>query len=128
LRKLEVNAQGLDLLTPVAGRSYLLRSQDSEAAALPSLLVATLASTRGIDMPELSHVFILGMPEGKIDGYLHAAGRTGRFGKPGKVITVVERKEERAGEDKKTVTDEEKKMKSMFSQMGIKPAKIDHFD
>ena len=94
----------------------------------PTLLVSTLASTRGLDLPELSHVFILGIPQGRIDSYLHISGRTGRFGKPGRVITVVEREEEQTDEGIKVIKDEEKMMKSMFGKMGITPIKIEHFD
>lgn len=128
LRSFEVNAQGLDLLTPEAGKSYLLQSHDSKVEESPTLLVSTLASTRGLDLPELSHVFILGMPEGRIDTYMHVAGRTGRFGKPGRVITVVEREEEVTEDGVKVVKDEEKKLKGMFREMGVTPAKVEHFN
>lgn len=128
LRALEVNAQGLDLLSPEAGKNYLLRGDGSEPEESPTLLVSTLASTRGLDLPELSHVFIMGMPEGRIDSYMHMAGRTGRFGKPGQVITVVEREEEQTDDGIRVVKDEEKKMKGMFKEMGITPTKVDHFE
>jgi len=58
------------------------------------LLVGTAATTRGVDVPGLSHVFIVGLPgtsvRGRtVDTYLHLAGRTGRFGSAGRVISVV---------------------------------------
>jgi superfamily II DNA/RNA helicase len=129
LRSLNVNARGLDLLTPSSGKSFLLRAHDSaEVEELPSLIVSTLASTRGLDMPDLSHVFILGMPEGRLDAYLHIAGRTGRFGSPGKVISVVEGQDEHPGEDIKVTKNVEKKMGGMLKEMGVEPIKVDHFD
>ena len=59
------------------------------------MLVGTTATTRGIDLDGLTHVFIIGIPEGpqvngkSVDAYVHLAGRVGRFGKTGRVITVV---------------------------------------
>jgi Helicase conserved C-terminal domain len=80
LRRLGVNAQGLNV-------------EDKIDRA--TLLVATTASTRGLDLDGLTHVFIVGIPEGpqvngrSVDAYVHLAGRVGRFGSVGRVITVV---------------------------------------
>ena len=65
LRMLGVNAHGLDLLANDRGRAHLLRGAGDRVEANPTLLVSTLASTRGLDLPDLSHVFILGVPEGE---------------------------------------------------------------
>ncbi|OZJ07001.1 hypothetical protein BZG36_00038 [Bifiguratus adelaidae] len=54
----------------------------------PQLLLATEFTSRGVDLPDISHVFILGIPK-SIASYLHMAGRTGRFGRQGTVITLV---------------------------------------
>ncbi|KAL1920243.1 uncharacterized protein VTP21DRAFT_1389 [Calcarisporiella thermophila] len=54
----------------------------------PNLLIGTEVTTRGIDLPLLSHVFILGAPSSPA-AYLHVAGRTGRMGKPGSVFTFI---------------------------------------
>ncbi len=51
-------------------------------------LVATDVAARGIDIEDLSHVFIYSAPESS-DQYIHRAGRTGRIGKTGKVISLV---------------------------------------
>ncbi|CAG8564167.1 774_t:CDS:2 [Ambispora leptoticha] len=53
-----------------------------------TLYVATEFSARGIDIPSISHVFILGMPSSAAC-YLHMAGRTGRMGRVGKVISFI---------------------------------------
>jgi superfamily II DNA/RNA helicase len=44
-----------------------------------SLLVATPSAARGLDLPEVSHVYNVGLPSDSTD-YLHRAGRAGRIG------------------------------------------------
>lgn len=51
-------------------------------------LVATDVAARGLDLPELSHVFQYELPE-DIEGYIHRAGRTGRAGGSGVAISLV---------------------------------------
>ncbi|GAB7024280.1 DEAD/DEAH box helicase [Salidesulfovibrio brasiliensis] len=53
------------------------------------ILVATDVAARGIDIPELSHVFMFEPPEDP-ESYIHRAGRTGRAGASGTVITLVD--------------------------------------
>ena len=53
------------------------------------LLVATDVAARGIDIPELSHVFLYEPPEDR-ESYIHRAGRTGRAGAAGMVISLVD--------------------------------------
>jgi ATP-dependent RNA helicase DeaD len=52
-------------------------------------LVATDVAARGIDIPELSHVFQYEPPEDP-EQYIHRAGRTGRAGASGVAITLVD--------------------------------------
>ena len=52
-------------------------------------LVATDVAARGIDIPELSHVFLYEPPEDH-ESYIHRAGRTGRAGAAGTVISIVD--------------------------------------
>lgn len=52
-------------------------------------LVATDVAARGIDIPELSHVFMMEPPEDP-ESYVHRAGRTGRAGASGTAITMVD--------------------------------------
>lgn len=52
-------------------------------------LVATDVAARGIDIPDLSHVFLYTPPEDH-EGYIHRAGRTGRAGAAGVVISLVD--------------------------------------
>jgi ATP-dependent RNA helicase DeaD len=51
-------------------------------------LVATDVAARGIDIEDLSHVFIYSAP-GSPELYIHRAGRTGRIGKTGQVVSLV---------------------------------------
>ena len=50
-------------------------------------LVATDVASRGIDIPDLSHVFLYEVPEDHED-YIHRAGRTGRAGAAGTAISM----------------------------------------
>ncbi len=53
------------------------------------LLVATDVAARGIDIPDLSHVFLYEPPEDH-ESYIHRAGRTGRANCAGTVISLVD--------------------------------------
>lgn len=54
-----------------------------------NVLVATDVAARGIDIEDVSHVFNFDMPRTS-DTYLHRIGRTGRAGKKGIAISLVE--------------------------------------
>jgi ATP-dependent RNA helicase DeaD len=56
------------------------------------ILVASDIAARGLDFPDLTHVFQLDFPETP-HAYLHRAGRTGRAGKVGVVISIVTARE-----------------------------------
>jgi ATP-dependent RNA helicase DeaD len=58
-------------------------------------LVATDVASRGIDLPDLSHVIIYEPPEDP-ELYIHRAGRTGRAGAGGVVISLVDVMEQMA--------------------------------
>jgi Helicase conserved C-terminal domain len=122
LRGMGVNAHGLDLMTDGKGRGHLLNG-GAEDVENPTLLVSTLATTRGLDLPELTHVFILGILEGRavdgrtLDSYLHLAGRVGRFGRSGKVISVLE-----------TGDEEVSRMRRVLRELVIVPRQFEHFD
>jgi ATP-dependent RNA helicase DeaD len=51
-------------------------------------LVTTDVASRGIDIEDLSHVFIFSTPDSP-EQYIHRAGRTGRVGKRGRAISLV---------------------------------------
>ena len=51
-------------------------------------LATTDVASRGIDIEDLSHVFIFSTPESP-EQYIHRAGRTGRVGKSGRAISLI---------------------------------------
>jgi superfamily II DNA/RNA helicase len=53
-----------------------------------SLLVASDVAARGLDIPDVSHVFNFDVPHHP-DDYVHRIGRTGRAGRSGTAITIV---------------------------------------
>ncbi|WP_227937497.1 DEAD/DEAH box helicase [Alkalihalobacillus deserti] len=57
------------------------------------VLVATDVAARGLDVDDVTHIIQLDPPASP-DSYLHRAGRTGRMGKSGSVITLIDRNSE----------------------------------
>ncbi|KAA1468282.1 P-loop containing nucleoside triphosphate hydrolase protein [Dentipellis sp. KUC8613] len=128
LRMLGVNAVGLDLLSNERGRSHLLRGSGAAVEENPTLLVTTLATTRGLDLPDLSHVFILGVCTArKVDSYLHLAGRVGRFGRGGKVVSVLEERREVVNGEKRTWKDEPRQYSLMLKTLGLQATRHESF-
>ncbi|CAJ0576827.1 unnamed protein product, partial [Mesorhabditis spiculigera] len=71
------------------------RSQMDREATLKSfregrvqILVATDLASRGIDVPDITHVINYDFP-GEIEEYVHRVGRTGRAGKSGEAMTYM---------------------------------------
>ncbi|MGN6584486.1 MAG: helicase-related protein, partial [Rhizobiaceae bacterium] len=71
--------------------------QPARMAALDSfrtggvaLLIASDVAARGLDIPDVSHVFNFDVPTHAED-YVHRIGRTGRAGRAGKAFTIVTR-------------------------------------
>jgi superfamily II DNA/RNA helicase len=54
------------------------------------LLVASDVAARGLDIPDVSHVFNFDVPTHAED-YVHRIGRTGRAGRSGRAFTIVTR-------------------------------------
>src|SRR6185437_4479483 len=52
------------------------------------LLIASDVAARGLDIPDVSHVFNFDVPH-HADDYIHRIGRTGRAGKSGVAISIV---------------------------------------
>jgi ATP-dependent RNA helicase DeaD len=52
------------------------------------VLVTTDVASRGIDVDDVSHVFIFSTPDSP-EQYIHRAGRTGRIGKSGRAISLL---------------------------------------
>ena len=58
------------------------------------LLIATEVAARGLDIPDVTHVFNFDIPD-DADAYIHRIGRTGRMGRKGDAITFVTPREMR---------------------------------
>ncbi len=86
LRRFGYNADQLSGdLSQAAREQVLQRIRDGKLR----FLVATDVAARGIDIPELSHVFQYEVPDNP-EPYIHRAGRTGRAGAAGTAIMLVE--------------------------------------
>ena len=79
--------RGDALLRPAAEEA---RAGDGAASAAGEIrhLVTTDVASRGIDIEDLSHVFIFSTPDSP-EQYIHRAGRTGRVGKSGRAISLI---------------------------------------
>jgi superfamily II DNA/RNA helicase len=60
-----------------------------------ALLVASDVAARGLDIPDVSHVFNFDVPH-HADDYVHRIGRTGRAGRSGAAITIVAPSDQKA--------------------------------
>jgi superfamily II DNA/RNA helicase len=58
------------------------------------MLIATDVAARGLDIPGVTHVVHIDLPR-DITQYIHRAGRTGRMGASGMVLSLVTEREER---------------------------------
>jgi ATP-dependent RNA helicase DeaD len=59
------------------------------STATRGVLVTSVDTARGLDFPDVDCVLVLGRAGGP-DEYLHVAGRTGRGGASGTVVSVLE--------------------------------------
>nr|WP_086424744.1 DEAD/DEAH box helicase [Nitrospira cf. moscoviensis SBR1015] len=63
-------------------------------AGQTELLVATDVAARGLDIPQVSHVINYDLPS-SAEVYVHRIGRTGRAGREGVAITILDPREQR---------------------------------
>jgi superfamily II DNA/RNA helicase len=82
------------------------------------LLIASDVAARGLDIPDVSHVFNFDVPHHP-DDYVHRIGRTGRAGRSGAAITIV------APSDQKSVGAIEKLIGQSIPWAGDPPAAED---
>lgn len=83
------NAEALHGDLSQAQRDYVMQKFRNKNL---NLLVATDVAARGIDVNELTHVINYNLPE-DIESYTHRSGRTGRAGKEGTSIAIVNMRE-----------------------------------
>ncbi|WFD37846.1 uncharacterized protein MJAP1_000793 [Malassezia japonica] len=94
----------------------------------PVLYLLQSSSARGLDVPGLTHVFLVGMPAvGDAVQYTHLAGRVARIGRdgrraPGKVVTLLRGHK---GQARDTISSNEEKMSSLYKRLGLVPGPFD---
>jgi len=77
-----------EFVTPITAAKQHRRVQGDNADSTPRILVACKSSARGLHFDGVDFVYILARPSGP-DEYLHLAGRTGRCGEAGTVVTIL---------------------------------------
>ncbi|MEM6377012.1 MAG: DEAD/DEAH box helicase [Bacteroidota bacterium] len=80
------------------------------------MLIATDVASRGLDVDDLTHVINYNLPD-DIEAYVHRSGRTGRAGKKGISIALINTRE------KRRIRDIEKASKITFEQKQIPTGK-----
>ena len=83
-----------------------------------TLLAASDVAARGLDIPDVSHIFNFDVPW-QSDDYVHRIGRTGRAGKEGRSLTLV------TPEDVKQLKDIERMLGAPVTWIGDPPSAED---
>lgn len=117
---------------------------DQDSSSNPELFLLQTTSSRGLDIPALSHVFLVGYAS-VIDAvqYVHSAGRVSRIGgdpevpATGKVVTLLRglphhtplpadlQGQEATDKPKKAISTSEAKMANVYRRLGVVPKKFD---
>jgi len=91
-----LNKHGLDA-APIHGdleQSQRMRTLDDFRTGTLKFLVASDVAARGLDIPDVSHVFNFDVPSHAED-YIHRIGRTGRAGKKGITVMICNPRDEK---------------------------------
>ena len=91
-QKLIYHQISVGILTSEAGKAYRKQTLQDFRSGKISLLLTTDLATRGLDIEDIQTVIHFDFPK-TASQYLHRSGRTGRMGKKGTVITLVNAKE-----------------------------------
>jgi superfamily II DNA/RNA helicase len=83
-----------------------------------TLLAASDVAARGLDIPDVSHIFNFDVPW-QADDYVHRIGRTGRAGKEGRSLTIV------TVDDVRQLKDIEKMLGASVAWIGEPPSEQD---
>jgi superfamily II DNA/RNA helicase len=97
------------------GQPERMAALDSFRKGEVSLLIASDVAARGLDIPDVSHIFNFDVPFHP-DDYVHRIGRTGRAGRSGTAISIV------TGADSKSVAAIESLIGQSISWMSEPPA------
>ncbi len=76
-------------------QSQRTRTLDAFRAGAIKYLIASDVAARGLDIPNVSHIFNFDVP-GHAEDYVHRIGRTGRAGREGKAVMICEKRDEKA--------------------------------
>jgi len=79
-------------------QAYRMKTLDGFRDGTLKLLVASDVAARGLDIPNVSHVFNFDVPSHAED-YVHRIGRTGRAGRSGKAMMICVPRDEKNMED-----------------------------
>ncbi|SNX29275.1 Superfamily II DNA and RNA helicase [Polynucleobacter meluiroseus] len=89
---LRANGYEASALHGAMPQAVRMRRLESLRKGHTKILVATDVAARGIDVPRITHVINFGLPM-KPEDYTHRIGRTGRAGRNGVAITLVEHRD-----------------------------------
>jgi len=91
-----LNGRGYRAEAIHGGMSQVQRDRVMQAfrSGQTELLVATDVAARGLDIPSVSHVINYDLPS-SLEVYVHRIGRTGRAGREGAAMTIIEPREQR---------------------------------
>ncbi|MEI7026647.1 DEAD/DEAH box helicase [Paenibacillus sp. y28] len=92
MAKLKYAGLSIEAIYGDAGKQERARVMSGFRRGSFQLLLATDVAARGIDIPELSYVFQID-PAIDSEHYVHRAGRTGRMGRSGVVISIITERE-----------------------------------
>ncbi|WFC99882.1 hypothetical protein MYAM1_002628 [Malassezia yamatoensis] len=126
LRKTQAALEALGVPVEPVGRDQQITERPS-----PVLYLLQSTSARGLDLPLLTHVFLVGMQSvGDAVHYTHVAGRVSRIGSqlgsvqrpPGKVVTIVRGHQ---SSDPSAVSSAEQRIGTLYRRLGVKPSEFD---
>jgi superfamily II DNA/RNA helicase len=96
----------------------LMATLDAFREGRITLLAASDVAARGLDIPDVSHIFNFDVPW-QADDYVHRIGRTGRAGKEGRSLTIV------TVDDIRQLKDIEKMLGAPVTWIGAAPSEAD---
>jgi superfamily II DNA/RNA helicase len=73
---------------PKATAAAALTTTSHRQSPVMRVLLSSDLASRGVDIPDLTHVIQFDIPT-SADSYLHMAGRTGRLGRSGQVLSII---------------------------------------
>jgi ATP-dependent RNA helicase RhlE len=94
--------ESVDVIHSNKSQNYRFKALDSFTKGETRTLIATDLGSRGLDIPKISHVINMDIPEIAED-YIHRIGRTGRGNEKGISISFISEKEQESFEEIETL-------------------------